>query len=114
MRQCWMASLIVLLVSASSALAQDLTITNEAGGLACYSENELMDAQGAIGFHNFSKAEDYITRDRCFVMQQHWRARLMDTRFVNGVDATIVKARLFRTANQVDMAWSLEANFASW
>lgn len=36
---------------------ETLRITNQAGGVACYTTGDLLSAHGAIGFYNFAKVE---------------------------------------------------------
>ena len=55
------------------ANAQVLKITNNAGGVACYDSQDLLEAHSAIGFYNFKKVELLIARDKCFIMQKHWK-----------------------------------------
>ena len=110
MRAIIAALAFVGLVGASPALAESLKITNKAGGIACYDTMDLITAHGALGFYNLPKVEAMILRDQCFIIRQHWKARLLERQRIQGADVDMVKVHLDSGAS-ARFAWALKANF---
>ena len=100
---------LVLLNGATNA--QALRITNAAGGMACYSSQDLLTAHSAIGFYNFDKVRALIAQDKCFVMKEHWRPKITDERVIGGAGVKMVHVRLDNSGQSVRIAWSLLKNF---
>ena len=94
-----------------SANAQVLKITNNAGGLACYNSQYLLEAHSAIGFYNFKKVQNLIARDKCFIMQKHWKPRITDEHVIGGANVKMVHVRLDNMGMDMRIAWSLLLNF---
>ena len=90
--------------------AQVLRITNEASGLACYSTSDLMTAHTAMGFFNTSKVELLIISKDCFIMQKHWKPKILDEKIIQGADVKMVEVRL-EGQGEALFAWSLLKNF---
>ena len=106
------ASLVTAMVLLNGvAHAQELRITNEAGGIACYDANDLLAAHSAIGFYNFDKVRALIAQDKCFGMREHWRPKITDERVIGGVGVKMVHVRLDNSGQSVRIAWSLLKNF---
>ena len=102
---------IVLLALTGLVHAQALRITNEAGGVACYSSEDLLTAQFAIGFHNLDQVRALIARRRCFIMRKNrWQPKITDEHVISGVDVKMVKVRL-TSPGETRRVWSLLKNF---
>lgn len=104
-----MVVLGLILTGASNA--QGLRITNEAGGVACYKSQDLLEAHGAIGYYNFTKVQLLIAAERCFLMRKHWTPRITDERTIGGVNVKMVHVRLDNMGADVRIAWALLKNF---
>ena len=105
---CLVLSLLILF--STPVHAQVLRITNNASGLACYSTSDLMTAHAAMGFFNTSKVGLLITSKDCFIMQKHWKPKIIDERIIQGADVKMVKVRL-EGQGEARFAWSLLKNF---
>lgn len=95
---------------ASQTLAENLKITNKAGGVACYETADLMTAHGALGFYNVAKVKLLIVQDRCFIIPKHWKASLLDRQRILGADVDMLKVRIY-SPSESRFAWALKANF---
>ena len=102
--------LALLILFTVPAYAQVLRITNEASGLACYSSSNLMTAHTAMGFYNTSKLGLLITSKDCFIMQKHWKPKIIDEMIIQGADVKMVKVRL-EGQGEARFVWSLLKNF---
>ena len=102
---------LVSMILNIAANAQVLKITNEAGGIACYDSQDLLEAHSAIGYYNFKKVQLLIARDKCFLMQKHWKPRITDEHVIGGVNVKMVHVRLDNMGRDVRIAWSLLLNF---
>ena len=102
--------LALLILFTVPSYAQVLRITNDSSGLACYSSSDLMNAHTAMGFYNTSKGGLLITSKDCFIMQKHWKPKIIDERIIQGADVKMVKVRLERQGETL-FAWSLLNNF---
>ena len=102
---------MISMTLAVAASAQVLKITNEAGGIACYASQDLLEAHSAIGFYNFKKVQLLIARDKCFVMQKHWKPRITDEHIIGGANVKMVHVRLDNMGRDMRIAWSLLLNF---
>ena len=95
---------------AHAAAAEELRITNEASGVACYTTGDLLTAHGAIGFYNAAKILELSDQRRCFVMAENWRVHLLDQQTIMGAEVDMVKVRLTR-GDESRRVWSLKMNF---
>ena len=103
--------LTLALLMGGAVHAQVLRITNEAGGIACYTSQDLMTAQTAVGFHNLDQVQALVVQDKCFIMQaERWKPEITDEIVVGGVNVKIVRVAL-RSQNESRFVWSLLANF---
>ena len=105
----WIGMALMLLSHAAGA--QELRVTNAAGGLACYGSEDLLMAHSALGFHETQQVERMILQERCFIMQEHWKPRIVDERAIGGVTATMVYVVLDNSGLESRRAWSLLKNF---
>ena len=108
------AAILGGLLAAISVPAQGVQMTNEAGGIACYQAQDLIEAHGAIGFYEFGKVQGLIAQDRCFIMQPHWKVRITEEQLIRGVNAKMLKVRLDNQGRDMRIAWTLAKNFAAW
>ena len=103
-----------LALAAGVASAQTPRITNEASGLACYDDNQLLAAHNALGFYKTAEVQKLIKNERCFVMQKHWRVRVDDEGFVGGVEVTILHVWLEVIPGiESRRAWTLAKNISA-
>ena len=102
--------LIAACLWASPSLAENLKITNKAGGVACYDTADLMTAHSALGFYNVAKVKLLIVQDQCFIIPKHWKASLLDRQRILGADVDMVNVRLY-SSSESRFAWALKANF---
>ena len=59
-----------LVLTAGAAFAQTPRITNEASGLACYDDQQLLTAHNALGFYKTAEVQRLIATEQCFVMHE--------------------------------------------
>lgn len=105
---------VALALSALSGAgyAQDWKVTNEAGGIACYRSQHLLEAHGAMGFFNLHELRMLVAEDKCFLIREHWIPTITEEQLISGVGVTMVKVRLaVRGGGDVRFAWALEGNF---
>ena len=102
---------MVSMAMSVGANAQVLKITNNAGGVACYASQDLLEAHSAIGFYNFKKVQVLIARDKCFLMRKHWKPRITDEHVIGGANVKMVHVRLDNQGRDMRIAWALLANF---
>ena len=103
-------SILLLLLCSHSAIAA--RIVNEAGGIACYSSQDLLIAHSAIGFFNFSQVQLLIAQDKCFKMHKHWQVKVLEEEVIGGANVKIVKIRL-SISSESRWAWTLLKNLTS-